>query len=246
MNNVFKFKDNKDKFKKISFIVAILVYMVLAFKTGAGLGYFIASVLTLLAIAVYNKNIVDANILFWIVSLISAIGIKSNTESVGVEINAELMIYNIGIIVYGLIVIKDYYKSKKVGEGKTLKDIIETPRKPIKLYMIFRIILWAIMVTTAMAVANASIVLGTGSMSLLLSLFVIIPTFAALTSALGLVDTYYVRIIGQLVLLYIGYMRARLGQSSTLSIIDNSIILLFIIIYYIEYRIKNKEKGIKK
>lgn len=212
-----------DWLKFFSFMVAVVVYMYATFRGDGNILYLIYLLATAAGILMYSTG-VNLSIYLFYIAIIANSGIGK------ISITPDLVVCTIGFIVW--MVINNRMKKKEAI-------------KPFKLQKSFRFILWGLVITTILAVANASIQLNTGTLNILTSMYIVIPTLVTLTSVLGLMDMYLMRLVEQGILLYIYYMQMSLGEFDSINILMSVLMIVIIMVGYIDYIYYKNIKKVK-
>ena len=235
-------KTKSDKLKLLWTLFACVAYMAIGVVVGGNSLMIIGSMLTIVAILNFAHRTTLSIILFTLVELCNVgmvIGGYGTTKAASL-LSPELLVLSIGSII-NLVYIGYRIKRDKVYVGETLSNrainFILYKTKPIRLKFIFQVMLYSIIVTVCMAVASGLTQMGDQEITMLTSIWIVMPTFYTLATVLRLSNMYILRMMAQVVYLIVVYMRFSLGQADYVGAVSSSLILITLIIGYVEFKI---------
>lgn len=237
----------ENRHKIIGLILISIFYIVTGVMAKTSPLIILGNILTIVAILAYSGNTVISTWMFFI-SELCYIGVAKKLEQNMVIYNipyTELTILMVGALVGTVILVRKYRKRDIVpveSYKDKLSNILRIKHKPIKLKPVFRIMIYSLLVATAMGIAASMEVVGNTDFTMLSSLWITAPTFYILAVALHISDAYILGMIKQVVYIVIAYMSIVTGGNNYVYIASNIIIMSSLIVGYIDFRANERKE----
>lgn len=210
--------------------MASLYYIAVSYKYG--IGNALSNIATIGIILIYAQWGLLSSTLAIVLEFISLMTI-GGVNTIG-ERKDILILLAIGLGLNVLRVVK-YNKDKK-GSGWKVRDVLFTEYRPRKLWLGFRVIIYSLLISMAASIANQMGTVDGVEVTLLSSLWLILPIFSTIANILVISDMYLLRLMVQAVYMVIAYMSLAIGQAGYINLVSSIVMTITILIGLYDYR----------
>lgn len=213
----------KDKRFKIGIISLVAIFfMTASLLTSTSVLIALVSILDIVAILLYAKYSWQSVVLFLFAEVLSIVELKTGITNVAF------------ILIAGVLVILANKAIK--SRGVTLISVIKSKNRPRSIRFVFRIIMYSLFVTSIGTVSRSFTTLDGTGLTLLSSVWLIVPTFYTIATVLMISDMYILRMMYQVILGVLNYMQFTLGKCNYISVVTTLITFVVLIVGHIEFK----------